>query len=429
MSYKNSRDNLIANIAQQSVGLVLAIVVPLLLSVEEYAQITVISVLIAFLPLADLGMGIMYSRKLPALYNAQNFDIVDLWNVTFYRFKLYSSVVFAAGIAWYYFHRYQQILTSFLLFLVIVSTSIFSYAALNLTVQSNFRHIRTLNIIHSLAKLSTLPYVWIAGVKGWFLGHLFGVFAAFLSKQIRYVFLHGHATPDWKLVKTNLLQGIMFSLVATLWLQLTSSGKVYAAFAYPDEIVAQYGLVGSIYQIVIALSVAAFVPQTIKIYRLINESETVAIHYALKLAIYSAPFFMISGVVLTYISPLIIEAVFPRYNVDKALYAPLMLSLFNNSLMVTLGTLIIGFGKAKTYLIMIVMACVAYLSYVWLLPMSSGYHAAAIAQLLTLSTYSLTMLFLVFFTVKNKIENKNTLLISAIPSILAPIVYFLMAYS
>lgn len=429
MSFKNSRDNLIANIAQQAVGLVLAIAVPLLVSVEEYAQVTVISVLIAFLPLADLGMSVIYSRKLPALYTAQNLGIVALWDATVYRFKLYTSVVFAASIACYYLLRYQHLLNSFLLFFFILATSIFSYAVLNLTVQSDFRHIRNLNLIQAVAKLSTLPGVWIAGIKGWLLGQLLGVLAVSLSKKLRKALLQKHATPDWTLVKENLAQGIIFSLVATLWMQLASSSRVYAAFAYPDAIVAQYGLVGSIYQIIVALSVAAFVPQTIKIYRLISENETAAINYALKLTVYSAPVFMLSGVLLTYLSPLIIEAVFPKYNVDKALYAPLMLSLFNAGLMVTLGALIIGFGKAKLYLLIVVLACAIYLSYVWLLTPSSGYHAAAIAQLFTLSTYSIAMLFLVYFTVKNKIENKNALLISGVPSILAPIIYFLMSYS
>ena len=116
MSFKHSRDNLIANIAQQTVGLVLAVAVPFFLSVDEYAQVTVITVLIAFLPLSDLGLSIIYCRKLPALYDNKNTNEVNRWNATVIHFKLYTSLIFALLISSYYFYRYQFVLNAILLF-------------------------------------------------------------------------------------------------------------------------------------------------------------------------------------------------------------------------------------------------------------------------------------------------------------------------
>jgi O-antigen/teichoic acid export membrane protein len=428
LSFKNSRDNLIANIAQQSIGLLMAIVMPLLLSVGEYAQVTVVSVLIAFMPLADLGMGIIYSRKLPALYSAQNIDEVNMWNATVSRFKLYTALIFSVLISGYYLVRYQSVLNAVLLFCFAIFTAMVSYVIANATVQSNFRFIKNLTIIQVFAKLTVLPGVWIAGVKGWFIGQLFSVLAVFIDSKLRLVLHQSLSKPDWNLVKVNILHGMTFSMVATLWLQLSLSGRLYASFAYPDAIVAQYGLVSSIYQIVVALSIAAFVPQTIKIYRLIEENQVAAINYVMKLTIYSAPVFMLFGLFLTYISPIVIEIIYPKYNVDKALYAPIMLSLFNAGLMVVLGTLLIGFGKAKLYLLTVVMGCIAYLGYVFVLSATSGYHAAAIAQLLALSTYSIAMLFLLYFVVKDKVDNKTKMFLSGFPSILAPLIYFLVFY-
>jgi O-antigen/teichoic acid export membrane protein len=429
VSFKNSRDNLVANIAQQAVGLVLAIAVPILLSVEEYAQVTVVSVLIAFLPLADLGISIIYSRKLPALYGEKNTNEIATWNATVSRFKLYTSLLFAFIISSYYLHRYQHLLNAILLFCFVVLTAVVAYVIANATVQSDFRYIRNLAIAQVLAKLSVLPGVWAAGVKGWFLGQLFGVLALVFNKRLRFVLQHLLAKPDWALVKLNLVQGLLFSLVATLWLQLVSSGRLYASFAYPDGIVAQYGLLGSIYQIVIALSIAAFVPQTIKIYRLLEQDEASAINYALKLTVYSAPVFIISSLVLTYVSPLVIEILFRKYNVDSRLYAPLMLSLFNAGLMVTQGSLLIGFGKAKLYLATVLAACALYFVYIAMLSPALGYQAAATAQLLALSTYSIAILLLVYSIVKDKVDSKNMLLLAAMPSVLAPLIYFLLFYS
>ena len=429
MSFKNSKDNLEANIAQQAVGFVLVITVPLLLSVEEYAQVVVVSVLIAFLPLADLGLSIIYSRKLPALYGDKNTNEVISWNATVSRFKLYTSLIFALVVSSYYFYRYQNVLNATLLFCFVVFTSVVAYVIANATVQSDFRYIRNLIILQVLAKLTVLPSVWIADVKGWFFGQLFSLLALLLNKRFRLSLQHQNAKPDWELVKSNLAQGFLFSLVATLWLQLAFSGRFYASFAYPDSVVAQYGLLGSIYQIVIALSIAAFVPQTIKIYRLLEQDEIVAINYAFKLTVYSAPIFMLLSLVLTYISPLVIETLFRKYNVDRTLYAPMMLSLFNVGLMVTQGSLLIGFGKARLYLATMLTACAMYFVYIEMLSPTLCYQSAAIAQLLALSTYSIAILLIVYSIVKDKIENKKMMLLAGIPSVLAPLIYFLFFYS
>lgn len=426
MSFKNSRDNLIANVAQQTVGLVLVVAVPFFLSVDEYAQVTVITVLIAFLPLSDLGLSIIYCRKLPALYDNKNTNEVNRWNATVIHFKLYTSLIFALLVSSYYFYRYQFVLNAILLFCFVVFTSIFAYVIANATVQTDFRYIRNLTFLQVLAKLTVLPSVWVAGINGWFFGQLFSLLALVLNKRFRLPLQHLYAKPDWELLKKNLSQGLLFSMVTTLWLQLMSSGRFYASFAYPDSIVAQYGLLGSFYQIIIALSIAAFVPQTIKIYRLFEQDEVTAINYSFKLALYSAPIFMIISLVLIYISPYFLETLFNKYKVDRALYAPMMLSIFNLGIMTSMGSLLICFDKAKLYLISVLSVCGMYLVYIAILSPTLGYQSAAIAQLLSLSTYSIAILVLVYFVIREKIANKRMIILAGLPSTLAPLVYLLI---
>jgi O-antigen/teichoic acid export membrane protein len=92
--------------------------------------------------------------------------------------------------------------------------------------------------------------------------------------------------------------------------------------------------------------------------------------------------------------------------------------------MVTQGSLLIAFGKAKLYLTTVIMAGVFYFGYIAILSPATGYDAAAIAQLLTLSTYSITMLLLVYAIVKDKIEDKGMILIAGVPSMASPLIYF-----
>lgn len=428
-SFQNSTDNLTANIVQQLSALLIAIVVPLILSVEEYAQIVVVSVLIAFMPLADLGLSIVYTRKLPALYANNSLNDIHIWNATLSRFRFYTSLIFGGVISVYYFHRYPHGLNASMLFAFVVFSVVTLFVIVNATVQSDFRYIRNISMAQSLGRLTMLPGVWIAGVKGWFLGQLFGTLVAFFSRRLRRILhesLSDHKRMDWTLIKENITQGVILSMITTLWLQLLFSGRIYAAFFYPDAVVAQYGLVGAIYQIVVSMGIAVFVPQTITIYRLVEQDRGAAIEYAFMLIIYSAPVFILFGLGLTYIAPVAVEVLFPKYNIDSELYAPLMLSIFNSPVMVTLGSLLIGMGKEKLYLALIVLAATVYFGFIILFSSATNYLAAAEAQLLTLSTYGLALVTLIHFTCGKSMDNKSAVWLACIPSIAAPILYFIL---
>lgn len=429
MSFKNSKDNLTANIAQQFSAMLIAIVVPMLMSVDEYAQVVVVGVLISFMQLADLGMSIVYTRKLPALYaNNSRHDIL-IWNATLSRFRFYASLAYGGVIAVYFFQRYPHGFNTGMLFIFVVLSIVTLFVTLNATVQSDFRYIRNISIAQSLGRLAILPGTWIAGIKGWFIGQLLSIVVVFYSKRLRRVLhesLFDHHRMDWTLIKRNLSQGIILSMITTLWLQLLSSGRMYAAFFYPDAIVAQYGLVGSIYQIVVSMGIAVFVPQTITIYRLVEQDKAAAINYAFKLIVYSAPVFILSGLALTYIAPVVVEILFPKYNIDSGLYAPLMLSLFNCAVMVTLGSLLIGMDRAKHYLALIAIAAVADFCFIIILAPAAKYIAAAEAQLLALSTYALTLVVMVNLICRNINYNRLMMWLACIPSMAAPIIYFIL---
>ncbi len=429
MSFQDSRDNLTANIVQQISALLIAIVVPLLLSVEEYAQVVVVGVLVSFIQLADLGMSVVYTRKLPALYANNKQDEIRIWNSTLSHFRFFTSLVFGGAVFVYYFQRYPHGLNAGMLFMLVVFSVVTMFVILNATVQSDFRYVRNITMAQSLARMTILPCAWLAGVKGWFLGQLFSAVAMLFSRRFRNV-LYGSLTDikriQWTLIRDNIAQGLILCMITTLWLQLLSSGRIYAAFFYPEAVVSQYGLVSSIYQIVVSMGIAAFVPQTIKIYRLVEQDQLKAIVYAFKLIIYSAPVFILSGIILTYVAPIIVEIIFPKYNIDNGIYAPLMLSLFNCAVMVTQGALLIGMGKTKPYLALIAMALPVYFIFIHIFASTSNYLAAAVAQLLTLSIYSIAILMMVCFMFKKIIVNKMIVWMACLPSFIAPLIYFIL---
>lgn len=428
MSFKNSRYNLTANIAQQLSAMLIATIVPLVLSVEGYAQVVVVNALIGFIPLADLGMSTVYTLKLPALYAKKSLNEIQNWNATLCRFKLYTSLIFGAGISLYYFHRYPHGVNAFMLFGFVVFSLVSSFVNVNATVQSDFQYIRNISIIQSLGRILILPGVWVAGIHGWFFGQFCSTLVTFVNKRFRKTMhesLCDNTGADWVLIKTNLASGVILSLITTLWAQLLSSGRIYAAFVYPDVIVAQYGLVGSIHQIIVSMSIAVFVPQTIKIYRLVEQDRAVAIHYALKLVIYTSPIFILFGITFTYVMPIAVETVFPKYNINSGLYAPLMLSLFNSALMVTQGSLLIAMGKTRAYLTLIALAAVTYFGFIFLLTSKTNYLAAAQAQLLTMSIYSIALVIVVGMVCGKQMFKQKMMWLAILPSLAAPVFYFM----
>ncbi len=431
MSLRNSKDNLTANIYQQLPALIIAVLVPLNLGVEDYAKITVINVLMAFLPIVDFGMANVYNRKMPSIYAQGNDEAVTAWSVTLSKFRLYSSLVFAAIMSIYYLKRYGSLSDATALFFLIVTIVLTSYITINATVRSDFGWIKNLTLIQSLGKLLTVPGVILAGVNGWFIGQIVGVATILLNQRARTELLVTIGSPrdiDWSLIRSNLSQGIMLSLIATIWLQLMSSGRIYASFSYSENVIAQYGLVGALYQIVASMSIAIFVPQTIKIYRMIEQDLEGALNYAFTLVIYSCPVFIILGLALIKLSPITMELIFPKYEIDQKLYAPLLFCLFNMAIMVTQGSILVGVGRTKSYLGLLIAAGFAYFFFANVLFYERQNLAAAEAQLLTLSSYCVALVLLVYHEVKGVLKNKMMYLGLCIPSILAPIIYLLAFY-
>lgn len=429
MSYRDSRDSILANIAQQAAGAISFLLLPALLGVREYGQVIFAVTLISFAAFSDLGVTTVYNRKMPAIYARGNAEEVGAWNVTAFRFKLIGAVLFgvAAGLA--YWGKYQVVFNAAAFSLLIPLSAVISFFIAQGIVQSRFRQARDLTVMQAISQLLVIPGAAFLGIAGWFAGQLAGIALLFFRKNLRTMAaecLKRSASVNWRLIASNLSEAFMLSLISMLWLQLLLSGRLYAAFFYPDDVLARYGLVNSIYQMGLSLVIAAFVPQTIKVYRMLESDATAAVEYAFKSAVISMPVVWIFVVFCLLGVPPLLGIFYPKYHIESRLFAPLILSLINCSVMAALGTLLIGSGRHRLYLALLIGGWVSYWGVINMLRRGTYFQAAADAQAISLSIFSVSLVVAVYACFRKNIEKPWLVIASAAPSIAAPgVLYFL----
>jgi hypothetical protein len=268
---------------------------------------------------------------------------------------------------------------------------------------------RNINIMQSIGRLAIIPLAIIAEIKGWILGQIISIMMILFREDFRSFCKNNlrNAIPfNWRLIIDNLPEAIHLGLITTLWMQLLSSGRVFATFKYPDIVVAQYGLAGAAYQVFASLIIAAFIPQTIKTYKLLDRDPSFAVIYVLKVIMYVT----IPNILLIYlvniISPEIFKIMFSEFKIDTNLFTPLIYSLVGYPVIVTLGALLIGTKRNNTYLIAIIVWCFID----WYLASKGqsyfGYNSAAVAQLISISLFAITLLCTIAYIFHEFIKNK-----------------------
>ena len=120
---------------------------------------------------------------------------------------------------------------------------------------------------------------------------------------------------NFSFIKDNLREGIELSVKTFVWLQVLNFPRTYASLNYSHELIAQYGLVNSMYQVVVSLSLAIFVPVTVKTFKLFSKSDRLAFYYLKKVLKNTIPLFFIGSILLMFIVPEVVRILFPKYNI------------------------------------------------------------------------------------------------------------------
>ena len=409
MGFKDNRDMVFANVVQQLVAALIFLIVPRILGVSNYAQATYATTLLAFISFADFGLSFVYSRRMPGIYARQDADEIALWDSSILRFRFYTAFLFSTAISLSYFDKYGDPINAALLFLIPPVSVVVQFFTASNTSQELFSTTRDINLLQSLGRLAILPLAMIAGVRGWMMGQLVSAAVVFVRRGLRTScrqHLTAGAAINWRLIVDNLPEAIHLGLITTLWMQLLYSGRVFASFNYPDAVIAQYGLAGTAYQVVASMMIAAFIPQTIRTYKLLEEDPAAAVSYVLRVILAALPFMLAMVVFGSLTAPWFFWYFFPEYQINPRLVTPLIVCLVGYPVIVTLGALLIGTKRNKSYLAVIV----TWFLINWVMASKGqslfGYNSAAIAQLISLSMYAITLLCLVAYVFSDVIRNK-----------------------
>lgn len=389
---------MLANLLQQGSGVVLILLLPGILGVQQYSHLTVLSTLISLSLLADLGISHVYSRKLPTLLMLRNDQVVLAWDLTVLAFRVLGASLFGLVAALFLGYRTDDWGVAALLPLFFSVAAVGTFALSQSVVRSRFDEVKQISLVQSLIRLSCIPGALVAGVGGWVGGQILAnvSFAVVAQKrhQLRALLRH-YKLFQWCLIREHLAEAFVLCLIAAVWSQFLMSGRLFAVLYYPDRIVAGYGLAGALYQLGTAVVISVFVPQTVALYRLFPGNPAEGIIYAFRIAAQGSAAIFVLAVGAVFLAPPLLTALFPDYHLPSSLIAPLILSLVNCAVASSMGSVLIGAGLSRHYLILMLLAFSLSLLLVPLLTPWFAYDAAAFAQLLALSGYSLGLISIV----------------------------------
>lgn len=410
MSLAASRHNLLANLWQQGSGVALFLILPNLLEVREYGYLTVLATIISMSMIADLGFGHIYNRRMPSLVSVGPEEAVRTWNTTTLYFKLFGYTVFGLVAAFYYCAKTGHWNTFFLVILLCLSGVLASFQAAWNVAQSRFSEAKQLSMAQAIGRLLCIPAAAVLGVAGWLIGQIASNLAPLVYRgQRKYVFGVFRDFPrfDRSLIKEHLPEALSLCLISPIWAQFMASGRFYAVLYYPEEIIAQYGLAGALYQIGTALIIAAFVPQTVRLNRLFATDPDAAVNYAFKISAYGTLLVFAGSVISLVLAPWFLHHAFPKYNIPELLIAPLLLSVVNCAVVSVFGTIMMCMGRSWLYLAVLSGSFALTIGMAGILFPWVKYEAAAVAQLIGLTVYSLSLVLIAYQRIGIRLVNKG----------------------
>lgn len=309
--FGNSSHTLKANIWTQFSGVAIMLTVPNLLSIEDYAKVVYITFLLSFVSLYDFGLVAVYNRLIPGLV-LKDINKVKEIESTLSRYLIVMSVLFSFVIALVYYNKYDNFIESSLIFIFVPISLLVGFLIVRDIVREDYlpyyKNIR----FQSIVKLIQIPLVYMFSIMGWFMSSLITNLSLLLRVLKRDIFKSNY---DFSFIKDNFREGIELSVKTFVWLQVLSFPRTFASLNYSDELIAQYGLVNSMYQVVVSLSLAIFVPVTVKTFKLFSKSDRLAFYYLKKVLKNTIPLFFVGTILLILIVPEVTKIMFPKYNI------------------------------------------------------------------------------------------------------------------
>lgn len=387
---KSLRDTLSTNIVQQAVGVVMFLLLPNILTVNDYAKIVFISVLLSFSMVSDMGISLVYSRKLPGLHHANERSEIAIWMSSVFWFLSFSSFAFGVVITVFYLIKYGEALVGLFLVVLPISMAVTSFLVSTYSSTGDFRTYRNINISSSIARLCGIPLVLQFGTVGW-------IQSSVLANLVGMRFSPSKIVPPIKDVRLELIfehlkEGIALGVIALVWQQLMTTGRLLASINYDSQLIAGYGLVNSATQIVVSILIALHVPLSVQVLKIVHVNRSQALDFVFKVLNISMPLVLIGAIVAAEVSPLLFELFFEKYNLDTQVILYLVGSLIFLPPMLILGNLFVGTQKLMPYFLILIFSVALNFIFFEILGAQANHASAALSQFMTMGFCSLGML-------------------------------------
>jgi O-antigen/teichoic acid export membrane protein len=398
------KDTVSANILQQLSSTLLFLLIPRILSVENYAIVVFVGVLLSFASLGDFGFSFVYSRKMPAIYHVNNLDEINQWNATAFWLGIISSLIVGVLLAVIYYLKFNGLLYAVLIFLLLPMMALTSFYTIQFTSREDFTSYRNLIIVQSGLRLLAIPLTLMLGLLGWFINQFI-----ILSVGLKKLFDNGFpalAECNKNLIRTHVHEGILLILTFFIWNQLLGSGRLFAAFHYEKSVIAVYGLMNTGYQILSSLLLAIFIPFSVSTLKMIHIDDKAAIQRIFKAIYIAMPCILVLVVLTEIVTPYFFTLFFKKYHYDAVIFKSLLYCLFILPIVFTLGNVYISKQKTPLYIALLVISFSgAVAAFYYMLPLYNS-HAAAFAQLFGITTCAMLMLGVACYVFSDLIDNK-----------------------
>lgn len=387
MGLANSRQTLMANIAQQASAAATILILPNVLATSAFAETVYVGMLLSFMALADLGLTYVHNRVVPALSSRQEHEEIAHWDRTVHSFGLLAALVFAVGISLAYFLKFQSWLHALLLFPIAPLSFLASFHVSRISCLGNFRSYRRMTILRAFLAIGVLPLVYLWGITGWFGGMLLA--AVILLVYVRKESWADFIDIDWQLVRTHVGEGLLRCGISVMWIQLLNMARLYASTHYSNAEIAEYGIVSSAYQSLAALIIAAFLPVTVQTLRHFGQGTEDAMQYAHRVTRRVAPWALLGTILVVELSPSIFRLIFPAYTIDPLILACLLSSVIFYPFFIFWGNCMVG---AQRFFAFIGTISLGFLA-AWLVAdhFGSDKQGAAIGQFVGLAVFSFSL--------------------------------------
>lgn len=311
--FGNSSFTMRANLWAQGTGILVMLVTPNLLSVEEYAKVVYIGFLLSFVSLYDLGLTAVYNRLAPGLVCNDPKKLLIIES-TLVKYLIFMSIVFSFGVSILYFLKYENVLESFIIFLFLPLSLVTSFFITRDVVAERFDTYYVNSRFQSWIKLFQIPFVFLFSITGWFISSLLANFMVFFKIFDKNILKSSH---DVLFLKSHFKEGLELSIKTLVWLQVLNFPRTFASLNYSDTQIANYGLVNSMYQVVVSMSIAMFIPITVKIFKLFSKSDKLAFYYIKKVLAKTIPLFILAAIILMFAVPEVIALLYPKYKIQN----------------------------------------------------------------------------------------------------------------